>query len=95
MSAGSPPDLDLTHSGKESEAVKSLTRDLGLSTLTTRDQRNQTGDGLKGKSWTHCIFSWMNIFYVDTISLTYSSDSVNDSNIRCLRRLIAKNDITI
>ena len=37
MSAGSPPDLvlDLTNSGLESEAVKSLTRDLGLPTLTT------------------------------------------------------------
>ena len=37
MSAGSPPDLvlDLTNGGLESEAVKSLTRDLGLPTLTT------------------------------------------------------------
>ena len=37
IGAGSPPDLllDLTHSGEESEAVKSLTRDLGLPTLTT------------------------------------------------------------
>ena len=33
----SPPDLvlDLTNGGLESEAVKSLTRDLGLPTLTT------------------------------------------------------------
>ena len=37
IGAGSPPDLvlDLTHGGEESEAVKSLTRDLGLPTLTT------------------------------------------------------------
>ena len=37
IGAGSPPDLllDLTHSGEESETVKSLTWDLGLPTLTT------------------------------------------------------------
>ena len=37
IEAGSPPDLvlDLTNGGLESEAVKSLTRDLGLPTLTT------------------------------------------------------------
>ena len=37
IGAGSPPDLllDLTHSGEKSEALKSLTCDLGLPTLTT------------------------------------------------------------
>ena len=37
IEAGSPPDLvlDLTNGGQGSEALKSLSRDLGLPTLTT------------------------------------------------------------